>query len=304
MEGVPAEALAARLQAARARLLAARAKRVRPGLDDKVLTDWNGLMLAALSTGARVLGEARYRDAALRLGTFLSTTMMDAKGRLRHRYHHGRTDAHSFLDDHAYLLWGYLELHQATQDPLWLGHAVQLAGQLEGRFLAEGGGFWQSPHDGEPLPARRKEAYDGAMPSGNGVAAWQLARLGLLTADPRWTQLALDTVAAFAARIVEHPHAFPALLCAVDLLVGPTKELAVTDGPGHERLLEVARRSYQPRLVVLKVTEAVHAVAPWTGEHADVDGQAAAYLCEDFACRQPVTEPEELERMLEAPPAP
>jgi uncharacterized protein YyaL (SSP411 family) len=267
-------------------------------LDDKVLTDWNGLMLAALAKAGTTFQEPRYLAAATRCADFLNEDMRGTGGRLRHRWHAGTTDELAFLDDHAYLLWGLLELHDASQDARWLEWATEVAQHLLDRFAAPGGGFHGAPQDGEDLGARRRDAYDGALPSGNATAAWCLHRLALLTGDTRWSDAADRTVAAYAADVEAAPAAFTMMLTALDLVLGPTRELAIAGDAGAPALIEVARGTYQPRLVLLRASEAIARVAPWTREHKAVAGKAAAYLCQGHACLRPTTDPAELRRLL------
>ncbi len=270
-------------------LLAVRSKRVRPMLDDKVITDWNGLAIAAFASAGRAFHEPRYVAAAAKAGNFLHTSMRKPDGRLRHRFHSGRADDRAFLDDYAFLLWGLEELYSATHDPRWLGWAGELAGHLEGHFADPVGGFFGSPDDGERLGARRKEAYDGALPSGNSVAAHALHRLARFTGDARWTQLADRAVAAFASQLTASPAAYGMMLAALDFALGPVQEVVVAGaGPAADQMLAEAAVGYRPRRVVLAVRPGLATVAPWTAGHVPVNGQAAAYVCENFACKRPV----------------
>jgi uncharacterized protein YyaL (SSP411 family) len=285
----------------RAKLLAARGKRVRPLLDDKVLTDWNGLAIAALAKAGIVLNEPRYLEAATRCAAFLRAKMRRADGRLLHRWHAGRTDATAFLDDHAYLLWGLLELHEATLDASHLGWALEVAQQTLDRFSAPEGGFHGAPSDGEDLGVRRRDAYDGALPSGNAVAAWCLHRLALLTGDTKWSAAADRTLAAYAAQVEQAPAAFTMMLVALDLALGPTQELAIAPGEDEAALLAEARRGHRPRLALLRADPATARLAPWLAEHRPLGGKAAAYLCEGHACKRPTADPAELRRLLGPP---
>jgi uncharacterized protein len=294
---VAPDALRRRLADGRAKLLAARAHRVRPLLDDKVLTDWNGLAIAAFAAAGRALQEPRYVEAARRAATFLRERMRGPGGRLRHRWHQGRHDELRFLDDHAFLLWGLVELYGATFEPGWLDWAVEVAGRMEQDFAHPEGGFWPTPHDGEDLGVRRREAYDGALPSGNGAAAHALLRLGLLTGDPRWTRLGQRALDAFGPEVARQPQAFAMLLCALDLDLGPTKEVVVAPGAGEEMLL-AQLRGHRPRTVALVARPGLAGIAPWTAEHRAMDGRAAAYLCEGHACRKPTTDAAELAAWL------
>ncbi len=289
-----------RMEPHRKRLLAERIKRVRPLLDDKVLTDWNGLMIAALAKAATVTESPRYLAAAKRCAEFLWTTMRRKDGGLRHRFHHGVVDEHSFLDDYAYVVWGFLELHDATLDALWLERAIEVAGHMQADFAHPGGGWFTSPKHGEDLGARRRDAADGALPSGNATAAWCLHRLSLLTGDTRWRDVADAAIAAHSAQVERWPPAFPMLLMALDLALGPTQELVVAgSGPGADAMLVEARMGYRPNLVLLRAGSATAKVAPWTAEHKPVGGKPAAYLCENKACKQPTTNAAELRRLLQ-----
>jgi uncharacterized protein len=212
---------------------------------------------------------------------------------LRHRYREGVVDDVAFLDDYAFLLCGLVELHQATQDAHWLAWAVEVAKGLQ-RFEEEQGGFLQSV--GEELGVRRKEGYDGAMPSGNSAAAWGLLRLGLLTGDARWTQLGERTLEAFGQELASHPAAFGMMLCALDLALGPSEEVVVVGGGAEAQGMLEALSAYAPRRVLVrKVSEGgpLASVAPWT-KGMGPRGGAAAYVCRGNACEAPVTSAREL----------
>ncbi|MHB1261918.1 MAG: thioredoxin domain-containing protein [Thermoplasmatota archaeon] len=309
--GMTAAELETRLAAGRKALLAERAKRVRPQLDDKVLTDWNGLAIAALAKAGTALGEPRYTQAAVDAALFLKQEMVRKHGRLRHRFrarghsHAAAKDEMAFLDDHAFLLWGLLELHDATLDAAWLAWAVQVADALR-HFRdpsdgggGRGGGWFLSPDDGEDLGVRRKEAYDGALPSGNAVAAWSLVRLALLTGDTRWEEDAVSAVGAFAGLAGEHPQAFTGLLLAHDLAAGPSRELLVAgSGKPALDLIAEARRRFDPHRVLLHQSAELAKVAPWTSGHKVGAGEAAAFLCEGHACKRPVTTARDLQGLL------
>jgi uncharacterized protein YyaL (SSP411 family) len=304
--GLPLDELEHRLAGARATLLTVRGKRIRPQLDDKVLTDWNGLAVAALAKAGTAFGEPRYVEAAVDAALFLKREMVIApssKGerpsRLRHRFRAGVRDDLAFLDDHAFLLWGLLELYDATLDAAWLAWAQDVAGGLARFRDPANGGWFLSPDDGEDLGVRRKEAYDGALPSGNAIAAWSLVRLSLLTGESRWEEDAAAAVAAFAALAGEHPQAFTGLLLAHDLAAGPSRELLVAGGgKAAIELLAEARRGYDPHRVLLHQSPELARVAPWTKDHKVEPGKAAAFLCEGHACKRPVATAAELAKLL------
>jgi uncharacterized protein YyaL (SSP411 family) len=292
----PAEAAA--LAPMRTRLLAERAKRVRPHLDDKVLTDWNGMAIAAFAAGGRILGEPTYTAAAVRAAGFLHASMRRSGGRLRHRWRAGARDEFAFLDDSAFLLWGLVELYEATLDARWLVWAVEVAGAMMADHADADGTLRLSPRDAERLPAARTDAYDGAMPSGNSMAAWTLARLGLLTGDEAWTRDAQRIVQAFSGQVSQHPPAFPVLLMAADLLAGPTEEVVIAgEGAEADAMLAVLRGTFRPRTIWLRAAGLGH-VAAWTDGMRAPPGTAKAYACRGFACDAPVSTAAELARVL------
>ncbi|MFA5945169.1 MAG: thioredoxin domain-containing protein, partial [Candidatus Thermoplasmatota archaeon] len=304
--GLTQPELESQLAKSRARLLAHRNRRVRPQLDDKVITDWNGLAIAALAKAGCALGEPRYTQAATEAALFLKREMVRATtakasetSRLRHRFRAGVKDDVGFLDDSAFLLWGLLELYDATLEASWLSWAVDVAADLKRFQDATGGGWFLSPDDGEDLGVRRKEAYDGALPSGNAVAAWSLVRLSLLTGDARWEELASAAVNAFAGLAGQHPQAFTGLLLAHDLAAGPSRELLIA-GAGKPALdlIAEARRRYDPHRVLLHQSADLAKVAAWTKDQSVDRGKAAAFLCEGHACKRPAGTATELAKLL------
>ncbi|MFO7588224.1 MAG: thioredoxin domain-containing protein [Gemmatimonadota bacterium] len=318
--GTPAEAAvrvgqepgtaAARLSAIRGRLLEARAGRVRPALDDKVLTDWNGMAIAALARCGAILGEPAFVDAAGHAAEFVLDQLRTPDGALLHRWRDGVAAIPSFAEDHAFLVWGLLELHAADGRPAWLSRAVDVAAALLARFEDPvGGGFFRTSADAEVLLVREKESHDGAVPSANSIAAWCLLRIGRLTGDPAWEEAGRRTLRAMAGRLAEAPAAHTALLWGVDFVLGPGREIVVVGEPGDpgtEALLAPVRARFLPRTVVLVrppdgapgAAEAVR-LAPFTERMAPVEGRPAAYVCRDFACEAPTPDPGELAAALD-----
>jgi len=304
--GVPLAELEPRLAAMRATLLAERSRRIRPHLDDKVLTDWNGLMIGSLAYGGRALGEPRYTQAAREAAGFLLDTMMPGD-RLLHRYRKGDAAIPGFLDDHAFLGLGLLDLYESTFETRWLAAAKRLAGKMRRLYLdAENGGFHLASAEGKDLLHRRKDLYDGAIPSGNSTAALLLVRLGRLTADAEMEELGRATLETFSGDLVKFPMGYPVLLMALDFSVGPTREIVLAGTPGDgglEALRARVDRRFAPRTVVaLNPTGAAGkeaaALIPYLAGQGPVDGKAAAYVCENYACRLPVTTVEELDALL------
>ncbi len=294
----------ARLERLRARLLEVRAQRVPPATDDKVLTDWNGLALAAFALAGRILNEPRYIEAAERCTDFLLEKLMDSDGRLLHRYRAGEAGLPGLLDDYAFLAWGLVEVYQATFEPRYLTKALVLLDQLEERFADEVGGYFLTPEDGEELLVRRKDAYDGALPSGNSIAALALLQLARLTGDERLTGRAQALFAAFGQQVENVPTAFTQLLQALDFALGSSQEVVLVAKTREDAgpLLAVLRGGFLPRAVIHLVTpdnrEPLVAIAPWLANYPLPETGVAAYMCEGYACQAPVTTPEELRKAL------
>ena len=282
----------------RCRLFGARERRVRPGLDDKRITAWNALMISALADAGAVLERTDYRDAAVACAEFLLAELRDADGRLLRTFNRGRAKQPAFLDDHAFLLEALLTLYEATFDPRWFTEAERLAGELVERFAdRERGGFFSTPADGETLVARRKDLEDAPIPSGQSAACFGLLRLARLTGEQRWEDAALGVLRLLHTVAPQYPTAFGHLLQALDFWFAPVREVAIV-GPEPGDLFRVVRGAFRPHVVL--AGGPADGVPLLAGREA-VDGRAAAYVCERFACRRPVTEPAELAGLLEAP---
>jgi uncharacterized protein YyaL (SSP411 family) len=280
----------------RGRLYEARAERVRPGLDDKRLTSWNALMISALAEAGAVLSEQRYLEAATDCASFILRDLRDGDGRLLRTWKEGRGRIGAYLEDHAFLLEALLTHYEATFEPRWYHEAVALADTMIERFGdAEQGGFFTTPGDHEQLAARRKDLEDSPIPSGNSAAAFGLLRLGLLSGQSEYERQGLGVLALMSALGARHPHAFGHLLRAADFYLAPVREVAVV-GPEPEPLLRVVRGAFRPHLVL--AGGAADGI-PLLEGRAAVDGRAAAYVCEHFVCKAPVTAPDELAALLE-----
>jgi len=305
--GIGEAELLQRLEAIRSRLLAARGNRARPGLDDKVLTDWNGLAIAALARASWVLNEPRYLEAARQTVAFLLGRLRTADGRLLHRYCKGEAAVKGYLDDYAFLIWGLIECYEAGFAAGDLREALALQKALEDRFRDPDGGFFMTPDDGEALPARLKEGYDGAVPSGNAVTLMNLIRLGRLTGDPRLEGEAAALGRAFSGSLRGQPSAHAQWMAALELLAAPSCEAVVAGRPEARDtadLLTVLRRSYLPSLTVLlrpegEVEPEIATLAPFAGPMHALGGRATAYLCTGLSCQPPETDPETLAARLE-----
>jgi uncharacterized protein YyaL (SSP411 family) len=279
----------------RARLYEARARRVWPGLDDKRLTSWNALMISALADAGAVLGRPDYLDAARACAEFLLSEVTDEEGRLLRSFKDGQAKLNAYLEDHAYLLEALLTLYEATFEPRWFAEARSLADATIERFADDdNGGFFETSADHEQLVARRKDLEDHPIPAGNSSAAYGLLRLAALTGEHEYEKRAVSVLHLLHSVAPKHPQAFGHLLQAFDFHLSAVKEVALV-GEDTGALEGVVRGAFRPHLV-LAGGEADG--VPLLEGREPVDGRPAAYVCEHFACKAPVTEPEELEALL------
>ena len=279
----------------KARLRAARERRVWPALDDKRLTAWNALMIAALADAGAALERPDYTDAAVACAEFIWRDMRDGDGRLLRTYNRGQARLGAYLEDYAFLLEALLTLYETTFDPRWFAAARELAETILARFSdEENGGFFATADDHETLIARRKELEDTPIPAGASSAAFGLLRLSALTGEHRYEEAALGVLRLLHVLAPQHPAAFGHLLQALDFHFATVKEVAIV-GPDAAPLERVVRGDFRPHLVVAGgPADGV----PLLEGREPVDGRAAAYVCEQFACQRPVTEPSELAALL------
>jgi uncharacterized protein YyaL (SSP411 family) len=281
----------------RRELYEARAKRVWPGLDDKRLTAWNALMIGALAEAGAVLGRDDYLEAARACAEFVWSDLRNGEGTLLRTYKDGRAHLVAYLEDHAFLLEALLTLYEASFEPAWFERARELADTLLARFAdGERGGFFSTADDHESLIARRKEIGDHPIPSGNSAAAFGLLRLAALTGESSYEQAATSVFRLFADPAGKHPEAFAHLLRAIDFHLSPTREVALV-GKDLNELAAVVRREFRPHLVLAGGPEASTA-PPLLRDRGAIEGQPTAYVCESFACKAPVTDPEALQQAL------
>ena len=307
--GMEPDALRRRLETIRGALFQARGKRVRPHLDDKILTDLNGLMIAALAYGSRVLGAGEYLEAAVRALSFVLRNLRGEDGRLRHAYRPagGGPMPPGTLDDHAFLLWGLLEVYRTGYDPSRLKQALDLSREMLAHFRDDrSGALFFTAHDAERLPVRRLDAYDAAVPSGNSVAAHCLLRLARMIHAPDLESTAHDILRAFSAKMKQLPAGFTHLLSALDQAVGSGATVVVngfrTDGATRAFLHALDGRYLPETEVMLRPLddpEPLDDLTEYTRGQGLLDGRSAAYVCRDFACARPVNTPEEMLELLE-----
>jgi hypothetical protein len=307
----PDEAAWASLADAREVLRRARERRPPPLRDEKVLAAWNGLMISAMAFAGRVLAEPRWVEAAARAADF-ALSRLRRDGRLQRSFKDGRTSGPGFLEDHAFLAHGLLDLHEATFDPRWLAGALALAEEAERLFAdPERGGWFRTASDQERLVAREKPGHDGAEPSGASVATLVALRLSAFTGDDRWRAIAERALRAHAPTLEQQPSALHEMLLALDFLLDAPREVVLV-WPGGSAppapMLDVLRRTFLPSRALCGAAEgapldALAAVAPIAGGRRTVGGAAAAYVCERGACRLPATDADALRAQLApAPP--
>jgi uncharacterized protein len=307
--GRPPEEVRAALQAAEAALLAARAGRVRPHLDDKILTAWNGLMISALALGGAVLEEPRYAQAARRAADFtLSRLLNPETGRLLRRYRQGSAAIPGFLEDYALFTQALLDLYEAQFDRRDLEWAVRLAEKQSALFEdSAGGGFFQSPADDSNLVLRLKEDYDGAEPSGNSIAIINLLRLAQFTGRVDFRGSAERALAAFATRLARVPVALPAMLTACEFYLAEPRQIVIAgprDSAGTLALLRAFHARFVANRIVLLVDtdetrRALAAGIPAIETMQPGGGRPSAYVCRNYTCQLPVTEAAELAELLQ-----
>ena len=299
----------ARLDAARGRLHKARLSRPRPPRDDKVLVAWNGLMLSALARAAQVFDEPAYRNAAASTAHFLETRLYDAKnGSLKRRYRHGDADIDALLEDYAFLIQGLLDLYEASFDVRWLSWAVRLQATQDTWFWDDHeGGYFSTRADAPHVLARAKEEYDGAEPAANSVAAMNLVRLWQLTERPQWRERADATFRALSVRLARSPSALPQLLAAVDFARSRQKQIVVAgdlNASDTRALVRVVHQRFMPnKILVLADGGTAQAglapLVPLIDGKSRRDGRATIYVCENYVCRLPTTDPQVAARLLD-----
>lgn len=295
--------LTGRLEKLRQRVFEAREKRVHPHKDDKILTSWNGLMIMALAKGAKAFGNPVYAKAAEKALEFIWNQLRRAEdGRLLARYRDGEAAIPGYIDDYAFLLWGCLELYEVTFDLKLLKRAIQLSDEMIDLFWdASQGGFFFYGHDSEQLLTRMKEIYDGAVPSGNAAAFYNLIRLARITMNERYEHIVEQAQQAFGGAVNRYPSGHSLFLTGLLLKQSPSTEIVIAgkaEDEGVQRMLHEVYQKFLPNsLIVLRspdAAEALDELIPLSKGKNEVDHQATAYVCTNFACQAPTTDVETL----------
>jgi uncharacterized protein len=296
------------LAQSRAKLFSIRSKRPRPHLDDKIIVAWNGLMISAYARAAQVLDAPRYLEIATRAAKFLRTNLYEKKSKLLYRnYRGGRSNIEAFADDYAFVIQGLLDLYEASFDVDWLKFAVQLQETQDRLFFDEkNGGYFSTSGKDESVFLRMKDDNDGAEPAASSIAALNLLRLSQFRDDKEMAERARKTIDAFTITLSHFPSAMPQMLVALDNSISKPRQIVIAgkkDAPETKALLREVNRHSLPKTVLLladgaegqkylgEKNEAIRAMSP-------IDGKPAAYVCENFTCKAPVTDPKALSELL------
>lgn len=296
-----------KLEQIRKQLKNSRDERVRPLRDDKILTDWNGLIIASLAKAGSVFDNERYIQIASKTADFFLNSIKD-NDRLLHRYIKGEWKYYGNIDDYAFLIFGLIELYEAAFEVKYLKHALLLNEQLIQLFWdEEQGGFYFTPKDGEDIIVRTKEVYDGAIPSGNSIELLNLIRLARITGDNKLEEYAEEMQKTFSKTIKNAALGYTQFLSGVDYLLGPAYEIVISGDRNSEdtkNMISALNKRYIPnKVVILNPTDEDNreliSIAPYVSNQNSIDGKTTAYVCKNFSCRRPTTEADEMLKSLE-----
>ncbi len=304
--GISPEALAGAVSSAKAKLMEARERRIHPGRDDKALTAWNGMMLRSFAEAASILERDDYRQAATDCAEFLLRELV-SDGRLLRTYKDGKAHLNGYLEDYAYLADGLLYLYEATFDDRWLNEARHLADGMIDLFWEQGeNGFYDTGRDHEDLVVRPRDVFDNATPCGSSVAVDMLLRLSVFTGDGEYSRRASSALRAMRQYLIRAPNGMGHWLCALDFYLSTPKEIAIVgdlDEPATKTLLRTVHGDCLPNKVLAGASPEAAQVSPSSTPLLEgrtlVDGKPTAYVCQNYVCQLPVTDPESLARQLE-----
>jgi uncharacterized protein YyaL (SSP411 family) len=302
---IPEKELGGILEDSRKKLLAFREKRIRPHLDDKILADMNGLMIAALSYAGRSLKDSEMVETAKKSAKFILHNMLSGNGTLYHRYRDGNVAIDGFLDDYSFMIYGLTELYESTMDPEYIRKALNLQDSLSKRFSDnENGGFFMSSSDRKDLVIRTKQAHDGAVPSGNSIEMINLVRFYLLKSEPEYEEMAFRTINAFGKEIENSPTNYSFSLMAADILMNKSYTVVIVGDKGDKKtgkMIDSVVERYMPQAVVILkepgdkgISEVFENVSPMN----QVNGETTAYVCTEKMCLPPFTDLAAMTRVL------
>jgi uncharacterized protein YyaL (SSP411 family) len=300
------ESLMQKVDTLRKKLYEVRKQRIHPYKDDKILTDWNGLMISAFARAVSVFNNEKYLNIAEKSLSFFLNTMMKPTGELLHRFRDDEAAISGFLDDYAFLVQALLDLFEASGKTYYLQQAVQLNSVMIDKFFdSQNGGFFFSPNDGEELISRQKEIYDGAIPSGNSVAIMNLLRLSKITGDNKFERMADSSMKPFVSQILNAPIYFSQFLSALSFAIGPSYEIVIVGDKSEtimEKMTNYINNTYVPHKVLIikdQNDNLLEQLAPYTADMKLINGKPAVYICKNFMCNLPITEFDDLKNYIE-----
>jgi hypothetical protein len=302
------EFIAVSVEKARKKLFNAREKRVHPSKDDKILTDWNGMTIAAFCKAAQAFDDENYVRTAIKAAEFFMENMTDTDGKMKHRYRDGEVAIGAFLEDYAFFTWGLIELYQTTFDIKYLEHALKLTDYLIAHFHdRNSGGFFHTSDEAEEMIFRSKEVYDGAIPSGNSVTAMNLLRLAKITGNSEFEELADRTLRAFAEKVSSAPAGYTQFMSAVDLAFNSSVEIVIAgekDDSGTMEIVHFINERFIPEKVLLLKNEddsdRIVEIAPYTKDMMMADNKTTVHMCQDHNCKLPSNDTEKIKEQIDA----
>ncbi|NWF91051.1 MAG: thioredoxin domain-containing protein [Ignavibacteriaceae bacterium] len=301
------EELDFKLNAAVNKLYVKRGDRIHPFKDDKILTDWNSLMISAFLKAAQVLGDEKYTSIAINALNFILTKMTDSEGKLMHRYRNGNSAISGTLDDYAFFISALIDMYETTSEISWLVKAMKYHElQMEYFWDKVNGGFFFTAAYSEELIFRQKEIYDGAIPSGNSVSLINLLRMYHLTGNPDFGIKADELIKAFSKLVSQQPSSFTYLLSGLDFYFGPVKEILIigADETSREKFIKIINGIFLPNKVVLCKNKSnsvqLEEIAKYTSTYPIEGDKTSIYICEDFMCKLPIHTLEELIKTIAA----
>ena len=291
-----------KLEQGRQKLFEVREKRIHPYKDDKILTDWNGLMISAFSKASQVFGNKIYSDYAVNAAEFILLKMFDNEGRLLHRFREGESAIYANADDYAFLISALLDLYETVFEPRYLEYAIKLNNDFIEHFLdEENGGFFFTPDYGEKLITRQKEIYDGAIPSGNSNAMLNLLRIARITADNSFEVKTNEINKVFSNQIKKYPAGFTQFLIALDFALGPSYEIILTGDKNTKvakQLISIIEEKFIPNKITVFADEKISKTVPYITNYEKRGEKITVYVCENYICNIPVSDPQELKQKL------
>ncbi len=288
------EELSIKIESIRKKLFDFREKRIHPFKDDKILTDWNGLMISALAKASRAFNKAEYADAAGKAAEFILERMSDAKGKLLHRFRYDEAAINAMADDYSFFISGLIDLYESTFKEIYLSAALKHNEYFIGHFWdKESGGFFFTSDDGEKLIIRTKEIYDGAVPSGNSAAVLNLLKLGRFTGKAEFEEMASKIISVFSRSINNSPASFTLALCGLDFALGPSYEIIIASeknsSSAGEVLNVIGKRFLPNKILILNSDENnIEKISSFVKDQKAVDGKTTVYICRNFSCSLPL----------------